>query len=100
MKYKMQVTVVGKDYNTGENGEETFDLTAEFSHDPTQYGNGHYVAISGRGMAFGREVYDIRYDTGFRRDSKAVWLMNWAHGRWSGKNGAWKVKKLTVEHMD
>ena len=51
-------------------------------------------------MAFGLEGYDIRYDKTFRSDKKELWLADWAYSRWSGKNGAWKVKKLTVEHMD
>lgn len=100
MKYKMQVTITGKDYNTGEDSEMTLDLTAEFSHDPNQYGNGYFAGISGKGMMFGCEGYDIRYDKSFRSNKKELWLTNWAHNRWSGENGAWKVKSLTIEHMD
>lgn len=73
-----------------------FDLDCVFVHDESQYGNGHYVSISGK--EFYKQVIDLRYDKTFNRNKKEQWLEQWARSYWTGKNGSWKIKKLEIKH--
>lgn len=96
MKYSMKVRLTDPNTPEGMISELFFDLMCEFVYDKDQYGNGHYVAIKGKEMPFGKEVIDLRYDTSFDRNNKGEWLENWARNYWSGKNGAWAIKTLEI----
>ena len=96
MKYLMRVVIEDPNVEPGMVAELFFDLTCYFTHHPEQYGNGYTVSIAGDN--FYKQIYDLRYDKSFNRDKKADWLKAWAHNYWSGKNGAWKVKSLTISN--
>lgn len=88
MKYKMNVTI------TKEGKEKTYNLDCLFFYDEEQYGNKHYLSISGN--EFYEQYLDIRYDTSFKRNEKEKYLVNWAYNYWSGENGAWSIKSLEI----
>lgn len=96
MKYLMNVTIANPDTPKGMSSDLLLKIECSFAHDPKQYGNGHYVALKNRNLPFGEEVIDLRYDTTFDRNNKAAWLEKWAHACWSGKDGAYIVKSLTI----
>lgn len=95
MKYQMIVTIADPNTPKGMMSDLIFKLTASFAHDPEQYGNGHYVAISGK--EFYRQVVDLRYDKDFNRNDKKAWLKKWANTYWSGKDGSYYVKSLDIQ---
>lgn len=98
MKYMMKVTIANPDTPKGMNSDLFLKLTCSFSYNPNTYGNGHYVSIKGKD--FNPEILDIRYDTSFNRHKKEEWLERWARYYWSGKNGAYAVKSITIEKVD
>lgn len=99
MKYSMKVILQDPATLEGMFSELFFDLECDFVYDEEQYGNGHYVAIKGKEMPFGKEVIDLRYDKSFDRDNKEGWLESWARNYWSGKNGAWAIKTLEISKL-
>ena len=88
MEYKMKV-VITKDGN-----EKTYNLDCGFSYDEEQYGNGYCASVEGND--FYPQYLDIRYDRSFNKSNKSKWLEEWARSYWSGKNGAWIVKKIDI----
>ena len=94
MKYRMKVVITDPNTEKGMTSELRFDLDCTFTYDEAQYGNGHYVGISGK--EFCRQVIDLRYDTSFNRNEKEQWLEKWAKSYWSGENGAWTIKSLEI----
>lgn len=95
MNYKMTVIIRNPETEPGMNSDIVMNLTAEFSSNPDDYGNGYYVGINGeKGFGF---LYDLRYNHDFNKEEKEVWLTRWAHHYWNGKNGAYEVKSLTIE---
>ena len=94
MKYKMIVVIEDPDTPEGMVGELLFQLTCIFTHDDNQYGNGYWLVI--KGEDFTPCHIDLRYNTSFNKDEKEKWLKNWAENYWNGKNGAWKLKSITI----
>lgn len=94
MKHKMAITIYNPETPEGMNSDLFLNLEAEFRYIKGDYGNGHWVRISGDG--FSELIYDIRYDITFHRASKQEWLKKWAECYWSGKNGAYAVKSVKI----
>ena len=94
MGYKMKVIIEDPNTEEGMSSGLFFTLNCDFCYDEEQYGNGYYVSISGKD--FSPEYLDIRYDRSFNRSNKSKWLEEWARNYWSGKNGAWIVKKIDI----
>lgn len=99
MKYKMNVNITDPNTPEGMYSGLIFNLDCTFTYDEEQYGNGHYVAIRGKEMPFGREVIDLRYDQSFDRNNKEKWLEQWARSYWTGENGAWAIRSITIEKV-
>lgn len=96
MKYKMAVTIYNPKAEAGMNSDLVYIMECEFTYNPDTYGNGYYVLISADTF---ENFYDLRYDDSFHKDKPEVWLANWAYTYWSGKNGAYDVKRLCIEKM-
>ena len=97
MKYIMNVTIYNPEAEENMCSDIFFKLECEFAKEKgSYYGNGYHVSIKGKGVPFDRLVYDLRYDTDFHAKRKEVWLTNWAHAYWSGQDGAYAVKELTI----
>ena len=97
MGYEMKVIIEDPNTEEGMSSGLFFTLNCDFCYDEDQYGNGHYVSIEGEG--FSPKCFDIRYDRSFNRSNKSKWLEEWARSYWSGKNGAWIVKKIDIIPM-
>lgn len=101
-KFKMQACLLATE-ETDErivkcNGKVViFDLDVEFHHTPNDYGNGYHVAITGD--RWNDVFYDIRYDKDFHRDFPELWLADWAYHYWTGKDGAYKLARMTIEEV-
>lgn len=95
MKYLMTVVICDPNTAEGMNSDILFNLTAEYVHNPAQYGNGYYLSI--KGQHFTTEAMDLRYDTSFNRNNRKEYLEKWAHRYWSGEQGAYKVKSLEIK---
>ena len=96
MNYKMKVTITDPNTKRGMISELYFNLDCNFVYDSKQYGNGHYVSISGK--EFYKQIIDLRYDKTFDRNNKDKWLEKWARNYWTGKDGAWAIKHLEITH--
>ena len=94
MKYTMEVLIVEPESREGMSRGRLYRLDCNFIYDKEQYGNGYYVSIGGKD--FSSQYLDIRYDRSFNRSNKSKWLKEWAKSYWSGKNGAWIVKKIDI----
>lgn len=97
MKYTMTVLITEPKSKEGMSRGRLYTLDCDFVYDEEQYGNGHYVSIEGKG--FSPQYFDIRYDRSFNRSNKSKWLEEWARSYWSGKNGAWIIKKIDIVPM-
>lgn len=97
MKYLMTVTIANPDTPAGMSSDLVYKLICTFAHDPNQYGNGHYLRITQRGVDRYENTYDLRYNEDFDPDDKPAFLEKWARNYWSGKNGAYYVKALRIE---
>ena len=94
MSYEMKVMIEDPNTKEGMSSGLFFILNCDFYYDEEQYGNGHYVSISGND--FSPRYLDIRYDRSFNKSNKSKWLEEWARSYWSGQNGAWIVKKIDI----
>ena len=94
MGYEMKVIIEDPNTEKGMSSGLFFTLNCDFCYDEEQYGNGHYVSISGKD--FSGQTYDIRYDKSFNRSNKSKWLEEWARNYWSGENGARIVKEIDI----
>ena len=98
MKYEMKVVIYDPETPKGMTSDLMFNLSCSFTYDPEQYGNGHFVSISGR--EFCQQVIDLRYDTDFDPDFKIAFLGKWAEDYWSGTNGAYAIKKCEIRKVE
>ena len=97
MKYR--IAVILEDPNSDGMLVSTFgyDMVATFASNEKQYGNGTSVVIE---SSAGFEVrYDIRYDNSYHLGKEKEWLEQWANGYWNGKDGAFKVKTMTIQEI-
>lgn len=89
MKYKLNVTITQK------GKEQTLDLDCNFFIcKENDYGNKYYLSIKDNLDFY--EYLDIRYDTTFDINKKEQYLVDWAYNYWTGKNGAWAIKRIEV----
>ncbi|MBQ3022339.1 MAG: hypothetical protein IJD91_03315 [Clostridia bacterium] len=89
MKYKMNITITYNDIET------TIDLDCNFFIiKENDYGNKYHLSITNK-LGF-NEWVDIRYDTTFDINKKEKYLVDWAYNYWTGKNGAWGIKRIKV----
>lgn len=95
MKYKMNVVIADPNTEKGMTSDLHLELLATFAKHPNQYGNGTMLSIQSSDNHF-NNLYDIRYDTEYHSDKQVEYLEKWAHDYWSGKDGAYIVKKLTI----
>lgn len=96
MEYKMIVTIFDPETPEGMCSDITYELNCSFSCNDNDYGNGHHVAITSADGRF-QNYYDLRYDTDFHKNKKEAWLADWAYSYWTGENGSYKVKSLTIK---
>ena len=102
MEYKMNYNITVK--ITDGKDSHTLYLLAKIVKSTSGYGNGMYLVITGRtyrGVTTHFEnTYDVRYDKAFDRKQPELYLARWVYGYWSGENGSWKVKKLSIESLN
>lgn len=94
LNYKMTVDIFDPNSSEGMHSGLRLILFCEVICDPTDFGNGCYVSISGEG--FSKQFIDVRYDNSFHIIEPDVWLNDWAQNYWNGVNGAWKIKSLQI----
>lgn len=95
MNYTMTVTIEDPNTELYKNSELILFLTAEFTHNEDDYGNGHWVMIKGK-EGF-ENFYDLRYDKDFHANRKISWLADWADNYWNGENGAYRIKSIAIK---
>lgn len=94
MKYEMIATIA----NPTTGNKIVITMSCTFSHDPNQYGNGYALHIENDR---GSENYiDLRYDTDFNPDRKVSYLAHWAETNWSGKDGAYILKSVSITEKE
>lgn len=88
--YRVTVTVE----NPEDKERETLTYDCSFTYDEEQYGNGTY-------LNFGKDrTYDIRYDKDYSSDKPMQYLCDLCWWMWNGKNGAWVLKKFSIEEIN
>ena len=86
--------------NNGDGESETIHAQVSFSHNPDTYGNGYYMNIKSREEPFGRQGYDIRYDTEFTPEDKLLYIAKFYAARYDGKDGRWKLIGLRIHEAE
>lgn len=94
MKYKVNVIIADPNTEKGMTSDIPFVLNFDFVYDSEQYGNGYYVVITCN--EYSRKFIDLRYDKNFDSAHPELWIKHWAYNYWTGKNGAWTLKKLKI----
>lgn len=98
MKYEMHIFISDPNTMEGMNSQIYLKLTALFHYNPKQYDNGHYLIIKSNISNFSCQ-YNIRYDKNFNSDDKISYLTQWANNYWNGKNGAYKLDRLSIREI-
>lgn len=98
MKYQMIVKITDPNTPKRMNLNLITKLYCCFAYNPKDYGNGFFVKIDGK--LYGPIILDLRYDKSFNSKKPEEWLKSWANNYWSGKNGAWKIKRILIEKID
>lgn len=98
MKYQMIVKITDPNTPKGMNSKLIIRLYCCFAYNPKDYGNGYFLRIDGK--LYGPIIFDLRYDKSFNSKKPEEWLKTWANNYWSGKKGAWKIKRLLIEKID
>lgn len=93
--YMMKVDITDPKTPEGMFSGLHLDLDCWFNHKEDDYGNGWRVAIVGEDSHI-ENYYDLRYDENFSPDNAEEWLRKWAEGYWTGKNGAWAIRTLSI----
>lgn len=98
MKYQMIVKITDPNTPKGMKLNLITKLYCCFAYNPKDYGNGFFLKIDGK--LYGPRILDLRYDKSFNSKKPEEWLKSWANNYWSGKNGAWKIKRILIEKID
>lgn len=98
MDYTMTVVIEDPKTEKGKNSELMLRLKVAFTHNEDDYGNGYWVMIKGdKGF---ENFYDLRYDKTFYTNLKMAWLTDWAEKYWNGKNGAYRLKGISITRKE
>lgn len=100
MKYTMKVTIYNPDTPAGMTSDLLFIIDCNFAYDPEQYGNGYMLRLKKRGIEGFQNFVDLRYDAEFNPNDKPAYLEKWARSYWSGKDGAYAVKALSITKVE
>lgn len=97
-KFKMTAIIADPKTNEGMISDLLIKMTCYFGeHASPQYGNGSALVLD-MGES-GMHFIDLRYDKDFHRGEETEYLTEWANNYWSGQDGAYKVKQLTIEQL-
>lgn len=97
MKYKMTVTIYNPQTPEGMTSDITYVISCVFHCDSNTYGNGYSLSLKTLGTVPFENLIDLRYDKEFNREYKMAYLERWAKNYWTGKDGAYAIKKLIIE---
>ena len=89
------MNVVIKDPNTepGMVSDILLRYQSNFIKEDEGYGKKTYLSIVGERSD---SYIDLRYDMNYHRGKEKEYLEYWAHNYWTGKNGAWEIKSLSI----
>lgn len=90
MHYKMYVVISDPNTPKGMYSGIPFYLDIYFSKKLAKYGNVYIADICCN------TVYQLSVEAFFEDSNADKWLEQWAYNYWSGKDGAWQVKKLEI----
>ncbi len=102
-KATMKIVIVNPDKGGKEKRELKYAVGV-VKNTEEHYGNGCYFnanLLDADNNVVDRQLIDLRYDTRFssfiQNRTIGAWIVEWAYSNWSGLNGSWKVKKLTID---
>lgn len=70
-------------------------MQAIFAYKGNDYGNKYHVLLRTTDGRF-EELIDLRYDDRFDSNNKKMWIQYWANAYWTGLDGAYALKELTI----
>ena len=73
-------------------------LKASFKFVPNTYGNGYYLAITGREDCTFEQLMDLRYQQ-FNINNPEPFILDWLYNNWSGENGSFDIMSVKIENM-
>lgn len=99
----MKLVIVNPDKGSKEKRDLKYEVTI-VKDTEAHYGNGCYFTahrLDDCDNIVDKQLIDLRYDTRFssfiQNRTIGAWIAEWAYSNWSGVNGSWKVKKLTLD---
>lgn len=96
MKYLMNVIIGDPNTEPGMVSDMLLKFRCYFIKDDEGYGKKTYLSIVGEHSG---KCIDLRYDKNYHRGKEKEYLEYWANNYWTGKNGSWEIKELTIEEM-
>lgn len=96
MKYLMNVVIKDPKTEPGMVSDILLRYQCYFIKDDEGYGKKTYLSIVGEGSD---SYIDLRYDMNYHRGKEKEYLEYWAHNYWTGKNGAWEIKSLSITEV-
>lgn len=97
MKYSMNVVIKDPNTEPGMVSDMLLKFRGSFIRDDEDYGKKTYLSIVGENSV---KYIDLRYDNNYHRGKEKEYLEYWAHNYWTGKNGAWEIKSLSIEEEE
>lgn len=95
MKYLMKVVIRDPNTKSGMCSDILLILKCFFAREEEGYGKKTWLSIHGVGGF--EQCLDLRYDNNYHRGKEKGYLEHWAHNYWTGKDGSWKIKSLSIE---
>ena len=96
MKYSMNVVIKDPNTEPGMVSDMLLTFQCYFISEEEGYGKKTFLNICSEDA---RNVIDLRYDKNYIRGKEKEYLEYWAKNYWTGKNGAWEVKSLSIEEV-
>lgn len=96
MKYLMNVVIRDPNTEPGMVSDMLLKFRCSFMKDDEGYGKKAYLSIIGENS---NKYIDLRYDNNYHIGQEKEYLEYWAHNYWTGKNGAWEIKSLSIEKV-
>lgn len=81
----------------GDRIEQAYDV--EFLEHPNPYGNGMIMVCENHKAGYTDYNYDIRYDMDYDKDNEMSYIISWVNHMWSGNNGSYKAKEITIKEI-
>lgn len=96
MKYSISVVIKDPNTEPGMVSDMLLTFQCYFIKEDEGYGKKTYLSIIGLDA---KSYIDLRYDKNYHRGKEKEYLEYWARNYWTGKDGAWEIKSLSITEV-